>query len=101
VKGGASALNAANGKLVYRFHARDVNLIMGVPPGAQPVRFSVKVDGRVPGATHGTDVDDQGNGTAARQRTYQLVRLQTRIADREFEIQFAEPGVEVFCFTFG
>jgi len=101
VKGGASALNAANGKLVYRFHARDVNLIMGVPPGAQPVRFTVKVDGKPPGVAHGTDVDDQGNGTATRQRTYQLVRLQTRITDREFEIQFAEPGVEVFCFTFG
>ena len=101
MKGGAAALNEANGKLVYRFHARDVNLIMGVPPGAQPVRFTVKVDGQPPGAAHGTDIDDQGNGTAARRRTYQLVRLQTRIADREFEIQFAEPGVEVFCFTFG
>jgi thiol-disulfide isomerase/thioredoxin len=101
VKGGGSALNAANGRLVYRFHARDVNLIMGGPPGAQPVRFTVKVDGKPPGAEHGTDVDDQGHGTAARQRTYQLVREQARIADREFEIQFAEPGVEVFCFTFG
>jgi hypothetical protein len=101
VKGGASTLNEANGKLVYRFHARDVNLIMGVPPGSQPVRFTVKVDGKSPGAAHGTDVDDEGNGTAARQRTYQLVREQTRIADREFEIQFAERGVEVFCFTFG
>jgi thiol-disulfide isomerase/thioredoxin len=101
VKGGASALNEPNGKVVYRFHARDVNLIMGPPPGSQPVRFAVKVDGKPPGAGHGTDIDDQGNGTAARQRTYQLVRLQSQIADREFEIQFADRGVETFCFTFG
>jgi thiol-disulfide isomerase/thioredoxin len=101
VKGGAAALNEPNGKIVYRFHARDVNLIMGPPPGSQPVRFTVRVDGKPPGAGHGTDVDDHGNGTAARQRTYQLMRLQSQIADREFEIQFADRGVEAFCFTFG
>ena len=101
VKARAAVLNEANGKLAYRFHARDVNLIMGVPPGAQPVRFTVKVDGKPPGASHGDDSDAQGNGTAARQRTYQLVREQQRIGDREFEIQFADPGVEAFCFTFG
>jgi thiol-disulfide isomerase/thioredoxin len=98
---GRAVLNEANGKIVYRFHARDVNLIMGPPPGSQSVRFTVKVDRKPPGAAHGSDIDDQGNGTAARQRTYQLVRQQTRIADREFEIQFADPGVEAFCFTFG
>jgi thiol-disulfide isomerase/thioredoxin len=101
VKGGAVVLNKPDGGIVYRFHARDVNLIMGVPPGAQPVRFTVKVDGMPPGAAHGTDVDEQGNGTAGRQRTYQLVREQQRIADRDFEIRFAEPGAEAFCFTFG
>jgi hypothetical protein len=101
VKGGRAVLNDANGKIAYRFHARDVNLIMGVPPRAQPLRFTVRVDGKPPGASHGDDTDAQGNGTAARQRTYQLVRLQTRVADRELEIQFAEPGVEAFCFTFG
>jgi thiol-disulfide isomerase/thioredoxin len=101
VKGKGVVLNEANGRIVYRFHARDVNLIVGVPPGSQPVPFTVKVDGKPPGDAHGSDVDAQGNGTAGRQRTYQLVRQQTRIADREFEIQFAEPGVEAFCFTFG
>jgi thiol-disulfide isomerase/thioredoxin len=101
VKGRAAVLNEANGKVVYRFHARDVNLIMGVPSGSHPVRFTVKVDGKPPGSAHGTDIDDQGKGTAARQRTYQLVRQQPRVADREFEIQFADPGVEAFCFTFG
>jgi thiol-disulfide isomerase/thioredoxin len=101
VKGRAVVLNEPGGKIVYRFHARDVNLIMGVPPGSKPVRFNVTVDGKPPGDAHGTDIDDQGNGAAARQRTYQLVREQTRIADREFAIQFAGPGVEAFCFTFG
>ena len=101
VKGGRAVLNDANGKIAYRFHARDVNLIMGVPPGSQPVRFSVRVDGTAPGAAHGGEIDEQGNGTAGRQRTYQLVREQDRVTDRTFEIQFAEPGVEAFCFTFG
>jgi thiol-disulfide isomerase/thioredoxin len=101
VKGGAAVLNKPDGQIVYRFHARDVNLIMGVPPGAQAVRFTVTVDGKPPGAAHGTDIDEQGNGTAGRQRTYQLVREQQRITDRDFEIRFAEPGVEAFCFTFG
>ena len=101
VKGRAAVLNEPNGTVAYRFHARDVNLIMGVPPGSRSVRFTVTVDGKPPGAAHGSDTDDQGNGTAGRQRTYQLVRLQTQIADREFEIKFADPGVEAFCFTFG
>ena len=101
VKGIGALLNEANGKVAYRFHARDVNLIMGVSPGSQPVSFTVKVDGNPPGSAHGTDIDAQGNGIAGRQRTYQLVREQSRITDRVFEIQFAEPGVEAFCFTFG
>jgi thiol-disulfide isomerase/thioredoxin len=100
-KGKSVLLNEPNGRLVYRFHARDVNLIMGVPPGSRPVRFTVKVDGKLPASAHGTDIDEQGNGTVSRQRTYQLVRQQGRITDREFEIQFAERGVEAFCFTFG
>ena len=101
VKAGAVVMNAANGKIVYRFHARDVNLVMGPKRGMLPVRFAVKIDGTPPGAAHGTDIDEQGKGTAARQRTYQLVRQQNAMADREFEIQCVEPGVEAFCFTFG
>ena len=101
VKGKAVVTNAVNGRIVYRFHARDVNLVMGPPRGAPPVRFAVKVDGKPPGSAHGTDTDEQGNGTAARQRTYQLVRQQKATGDRECEVQFAEAGVEAFCFTFG
>jgi thiol-disulfide isomerase/thioredoxin len=101
VKRGAVVLNQAPGRIVYRFHARDVNLIMGPPAGSPPMRFTVTIDGKEPGPAHGTDVDAQGNGTADRQRTYQLVREQQAIVDREFAIQFAESGVEAFTFTFG
>jgi thiol-disulfide isomerase/thioredoxin len=101
VKAGRVLLNAPNGRIAYRFHARDVNLIMGTPAPARPIRFTVKIDGNAPGAEHGDDTDARGNGVATRQRTYQLVRQQQRITDRDFEIQFAEPGVEAFCFTFG
>jgi thiol-disulfide isomerase/thioredoxin len=101
VRAGRVLSNAPNGQIVYRFHARDVNLIMGTPAPARPIRFTVKIDGRAPGAEHGDDSDAQGNGVATRQRTYQLVRQRERITDREFDIQFAEPGVEAFCFTFG
>ncbi len=101
VKEKGAELNAANGRIAFRFHARDVNLIMGPPRGEKPVRFSVTVDGKPPGASRGTDIDESGNGSADRQRTYQLVRQQQSITDRQFEIQFPEPGVEAFCFTFG
>ena len=93
--------NAPNGRLVYRFHARDVNLIMSPPAAGTSVRFRVLIDGRPPGVAHGSDVDDQGNGTVTKPRMYQLIREPGRIADREFEIQFLEHGVAVFDFTFG
>jgi thiol-disulfide isomerase/thioredoxin len=101
VKAKGAALNEPNGRIVFRFHARDANLIMGPPRGGKPVRFNVKVDGKSPGTAHGTDIDEQGSGTADRQRTYQLVREPKSITDREVEIQFPEAGVEACCFTFG
>jgi len=101
VKGKGAELNEPNGRIAFRFHARDANLILGPPRGSKPVRFNVKVDGNPPGAAHGTDIDESGNGIADRQRTYQLVRERQSITDRQFEIQFPEPGVEAFCFTFG
>ncbi|HKR07806.1 MAG TPA: redoxin domain-containing protein [Gemmatimonadaceae bacterium] len=94
-------LNQANGSIAYRFHGRDVNLIMSPPAKGQTVRFTVKVDGKPPGASHGEDTDAQGNGTVSQQRCYQLIRLQEPVKDRTFEIQFAEPGVEAYDFTFG
>jgi hypothetical protein len=96
----AIALNKPGGRIAYRFHARDLHLVMGPPRGA-PVRFRVLIDGKPPGAAHGIDVDAQGNGTVGEQRLYQLIRQQQPIDDRRFEIEFLDPGVEAFAFTFG
>jgi hypothetical protein len=97
----AAALNAANGRIVYRFHARDVNLIMGLSVRGTPCRFRVRIDGEAPGAAHGIDVDAQGNGTVTEPRMYQLIRQREPIADRVFEIEFVAAGVQAFDFTFG
>jgi thiol-disulfide isomerase/thioredoxin len=97
----ATVLNEANGTIAYRFHARDLHLVMGPAARGTSVRFRVLIDGRPPGAAHGIDVDDQGNGTVSEQRLYQLVRQSKPIADRYFEIEFLDSGVEAFAFTFG
>jgi thiol-disulfide isomerase/thioredoxin len=94
-------LNAANGRIAYRFHARDLHLVMGPSARGASVRFRVLIDGKPPSAAHGIDVDDQGNGTASDQRLYQLIRQQEPIIDRQFEIEFLDAGVEAFAFTFG
>jgi hypothetical protein len=101
VKKEATVLNKANGRIAYRFHARDLHLVMGPPARGTPVRFRVLIDGQPPGAAHGIDVDEQGNGTATEQRMYQLIRQPKPVADRQFEIEFLDPGVEAFAFTFG
>jgi hypothetical protein len=97
----AAVLNEDDGRITYRFHARDLNLVMAPGASGKPVRFRVIVDGKAPGAAHGVDVDEEGNGTVAEPRMYQLIRQPGRVADRRFEIQFLDPGVEVFVFTFG
>jgi thiol-disulfide isomerase/thioredoxin len=96
-----AALGMPQGRIAYRFHARDVNLVMGAPGGGAPVRFRVLIDGHPPGPGHGTDVDDQGNGIAKEPRLYQLIRQPKPIEDRLFEIEFLDPGTEAFVFTFG
>ena len=97
----ATLLNTPNGRIVHRFHARDVHLVMGPAVRGTPVRFRVLIDGKPPGAAHGIDIDAQGNGTATEQRLYQLIRQQSPIVDRLFEIEFLDPAVETFSFTFG
>jgi thiol-disulfide isomerase/thioredoxin len=97
----AIVLNEANGRIAYRFHARDLHLVMGPAARGTSVRFRVFLDGRPPGAAHGSDVDEQGNGMASEQRLYQLIRQPKPIADRQFEIEFLDSGVEAFAFTFG
>jgi len=101
VNPGAVVLDKSNGRVVYRFHARDLHLVMGPPSRGSPIRFRVLLDGRPPGNAHGSDVDEQGNGTATEQRMYQLIRQPKPIADRVFEIEFLDPGVEAYVFTFG
>jgi thiol-disulfide isomerase/thioredoxin len=95
------ALSKPNGRIVYRFHARDLHLVMGPAARGATVRFRVLIDGKPPGAAHGVDVDEQGDGTVTEQRLYQLIRQQKPITDRQFEIEFLDPGVQVFAFTFG
>jgi thiol-disulfide isomerase/thioredoxin len=97
----ATALSSPNGRIVYRFHARDLHLVMGPTRRESPVRFRVSIDGQPPGGAHGLDVDEGGNGTVAEQRLYQLIRQQKPIVDRQFEIEFLDAGVETFAFTFG
>jgi len=94
-------LNQANGRIAYRFHARDLHLVMGPAARGTSVRFRVLINGQPPGAAHGIDVDDQGNGTAIEQRLYQLIRQPKPIAERQVDIEFLDSGVEVFAFTFG
>jgi hypothetical protein len=93
-------LSKAPGRIVCRFHARDVHLVMG-PRQESPVRFRVSMDGQRPGPAHGLDVDDSGSGTVVEQRLYQLIRQPGSIVDRTFEIEFLDAGVEAFAFTFG
>ena len=96
----ATVLNNPKGRIAYRFHARDLHLVMG-PPRQGTVRFRVSIDGQPPGAAHGVDVDERGNGTVVEPRLYQLIRQPKPIADRLFEIEFLDAGVETLAFTFG
>jgi thiol-disulfide isomerase/thioredoxin len=97
----ATVLGSPNGRIVYRFHARDLHLVMGPPRQGTSIRFRVTIDGQPPGAAHGLDVDEGGNGTAVEQRLYQLIRQPKPIVDRTFVIEFLDAGVEAFSFTFG
>src|SRR5262249_18608894 len=97
----ATVLNTADGRIAYRFHARDLHLVMGPAARGVPVRFRVLVDGQPPGVACGSDLDNQGNGTVSEQRLYQLIRQPQPITDRLFEIEFLDPGVEAYAFTFG
>ena len=96
-----TVLHQAGGRILYRFHARDLHLVMAPVAPQTPVRFQVRIDGQPPGAAHGTDVDDQGNGTLTQPRLYQLIRQPGPVTERTFEITFLDPGVAAYAFTFG
>ena len=101
IERGAIVLNKPNGRIAYRFHARDLHLVMGPAARGTTVRMRVRIDGQPPGASHGVDVDDQGSGKVSEQRLHQLIRQPKPIVDRTFEIEFLDPGVQAFAFTFG
>jgi hypothetical protein len=94
-------LNAPGGSVVYRFHARDLHLVLGPGTAGAQVRFHVTIDGADPAGDHGSDTDAAGNGIVTGQRLYQLLRQQGAVRDRTFEIRFLDPGVRVYSFTFG
>jgi hypothetical protein len=94
-------LRKPNGKVAYRFHARDLHLIMGSTERGSAVRFRMLIDGEPPGSAHGVDTDEAGNGVVTEPRMYQLIRQAPPISHRRFEIEFLDPGARVFCFTFG
>jgi hypothetical protein len=101
VKQQSIELNQANGRIVFRFHARDVHLVMGPTVRGTPVRFRVLIDKEPPGAAHGEDIADGGWGTVDEPRMYQLIRQRAPVVDRQFEIEFFDAGIEAFVFTFG
>jgi cytochrome c biogenesis protein CcdA/thiol-disulfide isomerase/thioredoxin len=101
IGGEHAVLDAVGGRIVYRFHARDLHLVLGPAPDGKPVRFRITIDGAAPGASHGADVDAEGQGAVTGQRLYQLVRQSGPIIDRTFEIRFLDPGVQAYAFTFG
>jgi thiol-disulfide isomerase/thioredoxin len=97
----SARLNAPGGSITYRFHARDLHLVLGPGRTGEPVRFRVTIDGAAPGSDHGTDTDADGQGVVNGERLYQLIRQDGEIRDRVFEIQFLDPGVQAYAFTFG
>jgi thiol-disulfide isomerase/thioredoxin len=97
----AVTLNEPGGQVACRFHARDLHLVTGPAAPGSSVRFHMRIDGQPPGAAHGADVDDEGNGTVAGQRLHQLIRQPGPVTDRTFEITFLDPGAQVYAFTFG
>ena len=96
-----ASLDKVGGRILYRFHARDLHLVLGPGADRRPIRFRVTIDGRQPGPDHGSDTDAAGNGIVTGQRLYQLVRIANPGADHDFAIDFIDPGVQAFSFTFG
>ncbi|MBC3239400.1 cytochrome c biogenesis protein DipZ [Pseudomonas lurida] len=101
VGGQQATLDQPGGRIVYRFHARDLHLVLGPGADGKPVRFSFTVDGQAPGDAHGTDVAPDGSGTVTEQRLYQLVRQPGAVQDHTFTIEFLDPNVAAYAFTFG
>jgi cytochrome c biogenesis protein CcdA/thiol-disulfide isomerase/thioredoxin len=96
-----AVLNKKDGRIIYRFHSRDLHLVLGPAPDGKPIRFRITIDAAPPGNSHGTDTDPQGEGVITGQRLYQLIRQNGAIVDRTFEIEFLDPGAQAYAITFG
>jgi thiol-disulfide isomerase/thioredoxin len=96
-----AVLKSAAGKIIFHFQARDLHLVLGPTDSGKPVRFRVTIDGRAPGDNHGVDTDAEGNGVVTTYRLYQLVRQRGAVTQHIFTIEFLDPGVQAFSFTFG
>jgi cytochrome c biogenesis protein CcdA/thiol-disulfide isomerase/thioredoxin len=94
-------LQQAGGRIAYRFHARDLHLVLAPGADGKPVRFRVRIDGQAPGTAAGGDVAPDGSGTVDEHRLYQLIRQSGAVGERTFEIEFLDPGVHAYAFTFG
>jgi cytochrome c biogenesis protein CcdA/thiol-disulfide isomerase/thioredoxin len=101
VKEERADLGKPGGAISFRFHARDLHLVLGPGADGKPARFRVTIDGKPPGDDHGADINAQGEGVVTGERLYQLVRQQGAIGDRLFRIEFLDPGVRAYAFTFG
>jgi cytochrome c biogenesis protein CcdA/thiol-disulfide isomerase/thioredoxin len=101
VNGESATLDSNSGKIAYRFHARDLHLVLGPAAEGKPVQFRVTIDGQPPQENHGADIDAEGHGTVTEQRLYQLIRQNGTVKDHTFEIEFLDPGVHAYAFTFG
>jgi len=101
ISGESATLNEEGGRIVYRFRGRDLHLVLGPAAEGKRISFRVTIDGIAPGADHGTDVDPDGRGVVDEHRLYQLIRESGGISDRTFEIEFLDPGVQAYAFTFG
>jgi len=101
VGGEFATLNSPPGSITYRFHARDLHLVLAPAFQGRPIRFHIRIDGAPPGADHGIDVDADGWGSVQEPRLYQLVRRTGPVAGRTVKIEFSDPGVRAYVFTFG
>jgi cytochrome c biogenesis protein CcdA/thiol-disulfide isomerase/thioredoxin len=101
IGGQSASLNKTDGAIAFRFHARDLHLVLGPGADGKPVRFRVTIDGAAPGESHGADVNADGEGVVTDHRLYQLVRQSGPITDHTFSIQFLDPDVQAYAFTFG
>ena len=97
----SAVLQGTPGKIVFRFHARDLHMVLGPAKNGTPVRYTVKLDGTAPSRDFGVDSSPDGSGEVRRPRLYQLIRQKGQIRDRTFEIDFLDPGVHAYVFTFG